>query len=51
MNCAAGGGRYGDKKVLALNSTPEPKMFGGSFGECQIGRFGCVPLTYCIYCN
>jgi len=50
-NCAAGGGQCGDKKVLALNSTPEPRMFGGLFGGCRNGRFGLSPITICIYCS
>ncbi len=32
-SCVAGGGQCGYKKALALNSTPEPKKFGGLFGE------------------
>jgi len=51
VSCTTGGGQCGDKKVLALNSTPEPKMFGGLFGECQIDRGSAFPLTRCHHCS
>jgi len=48
-NCTAGRGQCGDRKVLALNSTPEPRKFGGLFGECQLGRVGPAPLIHCSH--